>query len=99
MKFLYLSQFFDNVIDAAGTDIIRDWLSEELRSGKFKITFSKKDGSIRVMYCTLMRDIVPQHEGTGTVRRANFDTLRVYDLEKADWRSFRIDTIIDIETV
>lgn len=59
------------------------------------ITFTKKDGSERVMKCTLMPEKLPPVTVTEnkTERKKSEDTLAVYDLESNGWRSFVIKSV------
>lgn len=65
-----------------------------------KITFTKSDGSIREMLCTLAESKIPtdklpktkSEEGSSTIGSA----VRVFDLDKQEWRSFRFDSVITI---
>jgi hypothetical protein len=62
------------------------------------VTFEKKDGSLRKMRCTL-KD-VPQYERkieSETPRKKNDEVMSVFDLDKSEWRSFRIDSIKEIK--
>lgn len=73
----------------------RDWLRKLLHQGKMEITFMKADGSDRVMICTLQEDKIPEaHTPKNSSSRAKSDeTQTVFDLEKQEWRSFRWDSI------
>ena len=70
------------------------WLRSHLAMGDMFINFIKKDGSVREMHCTL-KD-VPEYERVTeqtSPRKTNDDVMAVFDLEKEEWRSFRIDSI------
>ena len=71
-------------------------LVHHLHSGPATVTFTKKDGEKRVMHCTLEPSVVPVVESTGT-RKVNDEVLAVWDTDKAAWRSFRIDSIENVE--
>jgi hypothetical protein len=70
---------------------VKDILKENVAT----VTFEKKDGTVRVMKCTLMADKLPAVEvKEGAVAKAvNPDVVAVWDLESEGWRSFRIDSI------
>ena len=74
-------------------------LKEKLQSGLVKVTFTKKDGTDRVMLATLNEDLIPadkKPKGTGkTVDNGN--TFAVYDTENDGWRSFNFDTVKEID--
>jgi len=67
-----------------------------------EVVFTKKDGTERVMECTLMKDHLPEIVSKSqakrqTVQRApNPDTVAVFDIENDGWRSFRLDSIKSI---
>jgi hypothetical protein len=66
---------------------------EILRSNVCKITFEKADKSVREMLCTLKEEhIMIESAGTG---KYSEKVVTVWDVEKQDWRAFRIDRLID----
>jgi len=74
-----------------------DKLVENLHSEVYNVSFTKKDGTVRNMKCTLRADYLPskvESESTST-KKVNPDVLAVWDLEKSEWRSFRKDSVID----
>jgi len=87
----------------------KDSLTEFLKKNIVKITFQKQDGTLRVMLCTLHPDLLPDiTESKETVdaegftkkkrtKKPNPEVLPVYDLEKKAWRSFRIDSVQNVE--
>lgn len=83
------------------TDEGREWIRGVLRMHEnVTITFVKKDGSNRVMKCTLREDIIPTEKAPkGTARSHPADSLAVFDKEASDWRSFRFDSIKKVEFV
>jgi hypothetical protein len=85
----------------------RDEIKYILSNNVATVSFTKNDGTIRDMVCTLREDILPSEFLNGTEqmekksRKSNPDVLPVWDIEKKAWRSFRIDAVefikIDIE--
>jgi len=69
----------------------RKWLAGMLEQSVVEVTFTKKDGTERVMNCTLLEDYLPETTGAG--RSAGSDALAVYDVDADGWRSFRWDSI------
>ena len=69
----------------------RKWLAGMLENGIVEITFTKKDGTERVMNCTLLEDYLPETVGSG--RTTNSDAVAVFDVDADGWRSFRWDSI------
>lgn len=84
----------------------RDQLTHMLRTGVCEVTFTKVDGSVRVMPCTLDPAIVPPApaprvlaEGeTARVKKANPDTISVWCTDKQEWRSFRVANVTSVRT-
>lgn len=69
-------------------------LMQLLKEGIVTVRFTKKDGSLRTMRCTLNDKKIPsskQPKGTG--KGPGPGILPVYDVEKNDWRSFRLDSV------
>jgi hypothetical protein len=75
----------------------RKWLTKLLSEYVIEVTFTKKDGTERVMNCTLQEDYLPETTGAG--RAASFDAVSVYDVDKEDWRSFRWDSIKAVKVI
>jgi uncharacterized membrane protein YbaN (DUF454 family) len=75
--------------------VFRDWLVSHLKYGPVTVDFTKKDGTMRTMKCTLQESAIPTYEKkTERVRVTTPDeSLSVVDLEKNEWRSFRYDSI------
>lgn len=62
----------------------------KLQSGVRTITFTKKDGTERVMKATLQDSVVPATAGKRTAPDTN---LVVFDTEKSAWRSVIVSSI------
>ena len=80
------------------TKLFKKWLKSHLAFGPVTVTFTKKDGTERVMKCTTSLALVPVEpvvEGVETKRekKVNEDVMPVYDLESKHWKSFRWDSI------
>jgi hypothetical protein len=69
----------------------RKWLAGMLEQSVVEVTFTKKDGTERVMNCTLQEDYLPETTGAG--RPASSDALAVFDVDADGWRSFRWDSV------
>jgi hypothetical protein len=80
-------------------DIFREWLGGMLKHGPAKVTFTKTDGTERVMNCTLEADKLPKVEikEGATPRKESNTSLRVFDLDKNAWRSFTIKSVKNVE--
>lgn len=81
----------------ADTDVIRsavEFWEKLYTAGDAKVKFIKKDGTIRIMHCTLDFKKIPTSKHPKKVDMArilklmqNSGIINVYDLEKKDWRS------------
>lgn len=81
-----------NIID---TPEGREWIKSLLMQGPTNVTFTKKDGTVRHMNCTLNEDIAPKYEKK-TERDSNVDICFVWDIDKTEWRSFRFDSVTKV---
>ena len=73
-------------------------LSEMLRNRKLEVSFIKKDGSLRVMNCTLLEKYLPTNDKE-TTKKENDSVLSVWDIDNNGWRSFRLDSITEVRIV
>lgn len=73
----------------------RDTLVKNLQSRAMRITFTKVNGEERIMDCTLQEHMIPATDANK--RKQNEDVLPVFDINKGEWRSFRLDSIINVE--
>ena len=95
--------------DDAGKTIMRDWVRSLLQKSTVTVTFVKADGTDREMLCTLNWDHIPTDKAPketpttpidGIVKESKKSrkepdphSLRVFDLDKMEWRSFRFDRL------
>ena len=78
----------------------REDIKNVLREGATTVTFTKKDGTVRVMQCTLNEAMIPaehQPKDSGKTTKMNDTVLPVFDTENQGWRSFAIDAITDVQ--
>ncbi len=84
-------------------DINRSTLLEILSKGKCKVVFNKVDNTVRTMVCTLKPDFLPgKYESYPEKIQSsgeNPEIIPVWDVEKGDWRSFKISKIIRASTI
>ena len=72
----------------------REEMSKALAKGICTVIFEKANGEERTMHCTTNIQFMPkekQPKGTG-INRTD-EVISVFDTTKADWRSFRIDSV------
>lgn len=79
----------------------RIWLKDLLQTTpEVEVKFTKKDGTERVMKCTLHPDVLPKQEikeNTDKVERIKNDSvIPVYDLEAKGWRSFTVNSVKEV---
>ena len=82
--------------------MIRQDIIKILSNGMHSVTFTKVDGTERTMPCTLdpaLLPVVELKEEKLVSRKLNMDTLRVFVTDIQEWRSFRIENLIDIKGV
>lgn len=71
---------------------------ERLRNGVCTVTFTKVDGSQRVMTCTLQSKYLPEeYQNKAPVLTETVgNSVSVWDINANGWRSFRVDNVIEI---
>lgn len=75
-------------------------LINDLARGPVVVTFTKKDGSERIMPCTINEQIIAaKSPGSSTDYNQYGDTLTVFDLEQLEWRSFRFSSVKTAVTI
>lgn len=80
-------------------ELTKSGLMARLKKEKAKVIFTKADGTERIMECTLMKSFLPEQidiEEYTSERNTNDGVIAVWDLDKEDWRSFRLDRIESI---
>jgi hypothetical protein len=83
------------------TTITREQLFELLHTGECVVEFTKVNGEVRTMPCTLKAELIPPPEPkvleegkVPKVKKENPDVMSVWCLDKKEWRSFRIANVI-----
>lgn len=76
-----------------------EWLKGALKTNVVDVTFTKKDGTERLMKCTLDPEILPKVEIKEDVkpRKESTTSMRVFDIEKNEWRSFTIKSVKNVK--
>ncbi len=88
---------FANISPESNT---KDGIRALLLNNEANITFIKKDGTERVMHCTLKSDaITPYEKVTDRVKVQKDDVLSVWDLDNDGWRSINVSTIQVVEII
>lgn len=74
----------------------RDEMAKYLAEGSATVTFTKVDGTERVMNCTTNNAKIPSDQRPSeldSTRKVSLETLRVFDTDIQSWRSFRVDSV------
>ena len=83
--------------------LFKKWLKSHLAFGPVTVTFTKKDGTERVMKCTTNPTYIMFKDPTvlesKKERKINDDVMPVYDMESSAWKSFRWDSIKQVRFV
>lgn len=88
-----MKQFLNN--DESKTNVL-----QKLRTNQVAVKFTKADGTERRMLCTLVESKIPSEKLPKTQSTEGSTTgsaVRVFDVEKSEWRSFRWDSLIGVE--
>ena len=94
---------------------IREWVRGLLQNSEVTVTFTKADGTDRDMLCTLDGSRIPVSIAKPVSTTAPVDgivresrkpkkapdphSIRVFDLEKQEWRSFRFERLKKVTAV
>jgi len=74
----------------------KETLLEQLKSNVCQVKFTKVSGEERDMLCTLMEDKLPEKHITTRIKKPNDSILSVWDLDKNDWRAFKIANVEEV---
>jgi hypothetical protein len=85
--------------------LTKEQIVEALKTNVCAVTFTKVNGEVRVMPCTLREDLVPKYErkkpvveSKETIKvKETSPTLSVWCTDKGAWRSFRVDSVTNLE--
>jgi hypothetical protein len=91
----------DDLVEQMKYDVVKENVVEALKEEVATVTFTKKDGTERVMMCTLNPAYLPEAttpKTTTATRKPNNKVVVAYDIEKEAFRSFRLDSVTSFET-
>jgi hypothetical protein len=84
-------------LNEADLKLFKKWLRSHLKFGPVTVTFTKKDGTERIMKCTTNPTYIlfkePVSVESKREKKINEDVMPVYDMEAGHWKSFRWDSI------
>lgn len=78
----------------------RDEIVSLLEKGICTVTFTKVNGELRHMPCTLRPDLLPvtvTESVTDKKKKSNPDNLSVWCTDKNEWRSFKIANVQEVK--
>jgi WYL_2, Sm-like SH3 beta-barrel fold len=78
-----------------GIDVeAQEKVKDALRDGIVEISFTKTDGTLRTMRCTLSEGKIPSEHAPKGTRAPSGEAQPVFDLDAQHWKSFRWDSLI-----
>jgi len=75
--------------------ILKYKLQTLLKDNIVEVTFSKVNGDLRTMKCTLKSTLLPERLTESKGKTFPENVLPVWDTEKNAWRSFRVEHVHD----
>ncbi len=78
----------------------RDEIVSMLEQGVCTVTFTKVNGELRHMPCTLKTDLLPKivaESDANKKKKINPDNLSVWCTDKNEWRSFKIANVQEVK--
>lgn len=80
-------------------EAFKTWMTDMLRKTIVTVDFYKKNGEFRSMRCTLQESAIPEQRRPKPLadgeepKSQSQDSLRVFDINKQEWRAFRWDKV------
>ena len=80
------------------------WLKNILTNGVYAITFTKVNGEVRTMPCTLKASMLPvrvpvDESAEKKTRVPKVDNISVWCTDKNEWRSFKVMNVTQVEAL
>lgn len=77
------------------------YIKDLLVNNHCEVTFTKVDGTVRVMPCTLQATVLPPVPVTETKkeRKVNTENISAWCTDKKEWRSFKIANVTNIRII
>ena len=77
----------------------RDQMIDALRQNNCRVVFTKVNGEVRDMLCTLEESALPKLKSKpeDKKRQPNEAIIRAFDLNKEEFRSFRVENVTSFE--
>ena len=80
--------------------ITKQELTETLKQGVYEVTFTKVNGEVRTMPCTLKTELLPARADVTeqrAERKHNDAVVSAYCTDKKEWRSFRVENVTEVK--
>lgn len=92
---------FEIVFETTDTlDQRREQIQSLLTENVCAVTFTKVDGELRIMPCTLRPDLLPRVEKAMAVERPrNPENMSVWCVDQQGWRSFRLANVTTVRVL
>jgi hypothetical protein len=94
------SNVIATMVDNSNLSKLSEWLKQILKIVEVTVTFTEKDGSVRVMKCTLNPELLPTEseypEKTTSIKKSNLDVITACDTGGCGWRSFSVSSVTNI---
>lgn len=76
-------------------------LRNMLRDHNCEVTFTKVDGTIRTMPCTLRPEVIPARDASKVTeaKEPTYKNISVWCLDKNEWRSFRVANVKEVKVL
>ena len=89
----------DNTTTTTRKNYLAEITEQYLKNGEtITVTFTKKDGTERVMLCTRNMAAIPEDKhpkGDGKTKAAHL--IVAFDLNKGEWRSFGEESVLSVQ--
>jgi hypothetical protein len=78
----------------------RSEMIEMLRDRVCVVKFTKVDGEVREMACTLNENAIPESmKPKNATTSYSEEVIKVFDVNKTGWRSFKVDSVQMFESL
>lgn len=80
----------------------KSFYQQMLKTNICEVVFTKADGSERTMKCSLLPSVFTQFnlsESTKSTKKTSDEQLNVIDVDKGDWRSFKIAAVKSFKVI
>jgi len=88
-----------DVTELLASPEFKEWMLEHLAESEVTVTFTKKDGSDRVLRCTRNVAVIPAEHAPKNEKATavKTDAIAAFDLDINEWRSFNLSAVKRID--